>query len=195
MNGIEIEVKVALESARGFQLRLRRAGFRVLHRRVFERNTLFDADPPTLRPNGCILRLREMGPRCLITYKGKAIVTRTKTREEIEFETSDSKAAHMILMRLGYQPKFIYEKYRTEYTDGHGVVTLDETPIGWYSEIEGTEEWIDSTAALLGIDPQQFLTSSYGTLYLQWCERQGIEPGHMQFGPFSSFSRFAFTPR
>ncbi len=195
MNGIEIEVKVAVESARGFQLKLRRAGFRILHRRVFERNTLFDTDPPVLRPSGRIVRLREIGARCVLTYKGKAVVTRTKAREEIEFDASDAKSAHIFLMRLGYQPKFIYEKYRTEYTDGHGVVTLDETPIGWYSEIEGAEDWIDSTAALLGIQPEQFITSSYGSLYLQWCERQGIEPGHMQFQPFSSSSRFAITPR
>ena len=77
----------------------------------------------------------------------------------------------------------IYEKYRTEFVEQEpgGIVTLDETPIGIYAELEGTEKWIDFTARILGIADKDYITSSYGALYLQWCEREGLEPGHMRF--------------
>ncbi len=183
MNGLETEVKVAVESFRRFRRLLREAGFRVKHRRVFERNTIFETDPPTLRPKGCIVRLREAGQRYTITYKGQAIVAKHKSREEIEFTVSDAEAAYTLLTRLGYQPHFVYEKYRTEYVDLEegGIVTLDETPIGLYAELEGSERWIDSTAKNLGIADKDYITSSYGALYLRWCEREAVQPGHMKF--------------
>lgn len=183
MKGLETEIKVEVASFRAFRRKLREAGFRVKHRRVFERNTIFETDPPTLRPSGRIVRLREAGGKCILTYKGPATVGRHKSREEIEFFASDADAAFQFLTNLGYKPRFIYEKYRTEYTDatGEGVVTLDETPIGLYAEMEGQEKWIDFTAKVLGFGDKDYITASYGALYVKWCEREGMVPGHMQF--------------
>lgn len=183
VKGLETEVKVAVQAFRPFRRLLREAGFRVKHRRVFERNTIFETEPPTLRPKGCLVRVREAGQRFTITYKGPAKVAKHKSREEIEFSVSDAEAAYTFLTRLGYQPHFVYEKYRTEYMDSDdgGIVTLDETPIGIYAELEGTEKWIDSTAKNLGFADKDYITASYGALYLQWCEREGIDPVHMTF--------------
>jgi adenylate cyclase, class 2 len=183
VKGLEIEVKVAVANFRQFRRQLREAGFRVKHRRVFERNTIFETEPPSLRPNGCLVRVREAGPRFTITYKGPATVGKHKSREEVEFSVSDADAAYTFLTRLGYHPHFVYEKYRTEYVDStsSGIVTLDETPIGIYAELEGPEKWIDSTAKTLGIADRDYITASYGALYLTWCEREGIDPGHMKF--------------
>jgi adenylate cyclase, class 2 len=183
MQGLETEVKVAVPSFRAFRRKLKEAGFRVKHRRVFERNVIFETDPPTLRPSGRIVRLREAGGKCILTYKGPATVTKTKSREEIEFLASDTAAAYTFLSRLGYAPRFIYEKYRTEYAEpsGLGVITLDETPIGLYAELEGPENWINNSAKSLGLSDMDFITASYGALYLKWCEREGMVPGNMQF--------------
>ena len=183
MNGLETEVKIEIASPRLFRRKLREAGFRIHRRRVFERNAMFETEPPSLRPRGCIVRLREAGGRFTLTYKGPATVARHKSREEIEFTVSDAAVAQEFLGRLGYLSKFIYEKYRTEYKEQElkGIVTLDETPIGIYAELEGSEKWIDSTARILGIVDKDYITASYGALYLQWCERQGLEPGHMCF--------------
>jgi len=130
-----------------------------------------------------MVRLREAGAKFTVTYKGPATVTKHKSREEVEFTVSDLGAAHTFLTRLGYLPKFVYEKYRTEYmaAPGEGVVTVDETPIGIYAELEGAGNWIDSTARLLGVADTEYITASYGALYLQWCEREGVDPGHMRF--------------
>jgi adenylate cyclase class 2 len=184
MTGRETEVKVRIGNFRAFRRRLREAGFRVKHRRVFERNTIFETEPPSLRPGGKILRLREAGGKCVITYKGPAVVGRHKSREEIEFGASDAEAAYELLTRLGYQSKFRYEKYRTEYSrpGEDGVITVDETPIGLYAELEGQEKWIDSITKMLGIADTEYITDSYGALYLRRCEEEGISPTHMVFG-------------
>ena len=56
-----------------------------------------------------------------------------------------------IFMAVGLAPSFRYEKFRAEWSDGEGHVVLDETPIGNIAEFEGTPEWIDRTAAQLGV--------------------------------------------
>ena len=65
---------------------------------------------------------------------------------------SDPDAFTLVLDRLGYQPAFRYEKYRTQLQAAGepGLITIDETPIGVYLELEGPQDWIDSTAARLG---------------------------------------------
>jgi adenylate cyclase class 2 len=61
------------------------------------------------------------------------------------------------------------------------VVTVDETPVGWFLELEGEPAWIDRTAAELGFEEKQYLTESYGSLYLLHCKQRGIEPSDMVF--------------
>lgn len=183
MTGTETEIKVAVASKREMQRKLKALGYRISRSRVFERNTVFDTEPLSLRPSGRLLRLREAGKRVTVTFKGKATVGRHKSREELELSLSDAETAQAVLYRLGYHATFVYEKYRTEYTKPGeaGLITLDETPIGLYMELEGEELWIDSTARNLDLGDKDYLTSSYGALYLIWCERNGHMPKHMVF--------------
>ncbi len=183
MSGRETEVKFAIESPGAFRKKLAALGFRVSRRKIFERNAILDMTPLRLRPEGCLLRIREAGGRTIVTFKGKASVGRVKSREEIEFEASDADAVQRVFAGMGYESKFVYEKYRTEYQrpGEAGVVTLDITPIGVYAEVEGEEDWIDGVAAGLGFVEADYITASYGALYLQWCERSGARPGDMRF--------------
>ncbi len=183
VTGKETEVKFRLTEATEFRRRLRSLGYRVRRRKVFERNTILDTEPLSLRPQGCLLRVREAGGKTILTFKGKATVSKVKSREEIEYEASESAAAFLLLERLGYRKTFIYEKYRTEYhhPDGGGIVTLDETPIGNYAELEGDEDWIEKAAGALGYADEDYITASYGALYNDWCARRGLEPEHMVF--------------
>lgn len=88
-----------------------------------------------------------------------------------------------ILRRLGLNPAFRYEKYRTEYSrrGSSGTITVDETPIGDYIELEGAPKWIDATARKLGYSPSDYITSSYGALYLEHCHERGVQPSNMVF--------------
>lgn len=181
---LETEVKIPVTDLDAAGDRLRAAGFHLHVARAFEANTLYDTGNQTLRASGRILRLRRVADRNVITFKGQERNGAHKTREEIETVVDSLEAVHEILVRLGYQPVFRYEKFRTEYKrpeDGHGIVTLDQTPIGNFLELEGAPEWIDATAHLLGFSPSNYLLDSYGKLYLADCERRGVEPANMVF--------------
>ena len=179
----ETEIKLAVRNAAAARRLLRRAGFEVVRPRVFEANTVFDTPERKLRARGELLRVREAGKVVTTTFKGRPAVARHKTREELEFTAGNAERLKLVLNRLGYQPVFRYEKYRTEYRRPRvrGLATLDVTPIGTFLELEGTPAWIDRTAQTLGFIESDYITASYGRLYEQWCEVQGVALGDMVF--------------
>jgi adenylate cyclase class 2 len=179
----ETEIKLAVPNAKFARLLLRAAGFRVCQPRVFETNTVFDTPRRSLRKAAALLRVREAGGTNTLTYKGRPVASRHKSREELELKISDAGAAAAILARLGFHPASRYEKFRTEFRQPRrsGVIMLDETPIGVFLELEGTAHWIDRTARRLGFQEIHYITASYARLYLEWCKRQQIKPSNMVF--------------
>jgi adenylate cyclase class 2 len=179
----ENEIKVAVADLPALEARLRSLGFQILHPRVFESNLIYDTSDAALRARGELIRIRQAGANSIFTYKGPATITRHKEREELEVSVGDAQSLGTILERLGYVPRFRYEKYRTEWAmgDDDGIVMLDETPVGNFMELEGPADWIDRTAALLGYSESDYLSLSYARLYAQDCARRGILPGHMVF--------------
>lgn len=181
--GTETEVKIPLKNAGAMRDRLREAGFEVSVPRQFEANTLYDTPDAALARKSMLLRLRQAGDKSVITWKGPGEASPYKSRPELETTIGSIETLAKILEQLGYRPSFRYEKYRTEFRhgDGAGVVTMDETPIGNFLELEGEGEWIDETAQKLGFSRKDYVLESYGRLYLAECERRGVEPGHMVF--------------
>jgi adenylate cyclase, class 2 len=179
----ENEIKVAVTDLSAVEARLRCLGFQILHPRVFESNQIYDTAEAALRARGELLRIRQAGNRSIFTYKGRATITRHKEREELEVSIGDPQNLGTILERLGYIPRFRYEKYRTEWFigDDEGIVMLDETPVGNFMELEGPPDWIDRTATLLGYAESDYLSLSYARLYAEDCARRGILPGDMVF--------------
>ena len=163
--------------------RLRELGFRIHKRRVFESNVVLDTAARDLGRRGELIRIRRAGDRSIVTYKGPSKDGRHKSREEIETQDEDPGVFETILARLGLQPTFRYEKFRAEYElpDHKGLVTIDETPIGVFLELEGSPKWIDATARQLGFKRSHYITSSYGELYLRYCHDQGSKPAQMIF--------------
>jgi adenylate cyclase class 2 len=169
-------------------------GYAVSSPRTLESDQLFDLPSAALRQSDQILRLRktispEGTAHAMVTYKGPATRDGYKSREEIEFDVSDPDTFTLVLDRLGYQPVFRYEKFRTQLraASESGIVTIDETPIGIYLEIEGPQDWIDSTAARLGLPKAQFLTVSYAKLYRDFRAQHPQAPADMTFnldGPY-----------
>jgi len=113
-----------------------------------------------------------------------------KSREEIEFNVDDAVAFESVLRRIGYQRGFRYEKFRTKFRaqdhafssqEVQGIVTLDETPMGVFIELEGPEYWIDAAAAVLGFAREQFLTASYASLYGEFRRTHSEAPPNMVF--------------
>lgn len=179
----ETEIKLAVPDPKSARRLLLAAGFRVSRPRVFEANTVFDTPGLSLRRASNLLRLREAGRTVTVTYKGPFVTGRHKSREELEVEVADAAAMAAIVARLGFQPIWRYEKYRTEFRQPRraGVAMLDETPVGVYLELEGTPSWIDRTASNLGFREADYITGSYSQLYLEWCGRRGRKPSEMVF--------------
>jgi len=179
----ETEIKLRVRDAAEGRRLLRSAGFHVVSRRVFESNVLYDTPSDTLRNQKTLLRIRKSGSHAILTYKSPPMGGEYKSREEIATKVNDPEALREILMRLGYQELFRYEKYRTVYQGGDrsGVATLDETPIGAFLELEGEPAWIDATAECLGFSESEYIKRSYYFLYVEYCKLRGEAPSHMIF--------------
>ena len=162
---------------------LHQHGFHPTGPRQLETDQAFDLATNELRQSDRLLRLRSSGGTWTVTYKGPGRGARHKSREEIETRISDGPAFIQILAALGYRPSFAYEKFRTIFQAPAepGLVTLDETPIGDFLELEGPEYWIDQTARRLGFDSADYVTISYAALYERHRQASGIVPLDMKF--------------
>ena len=184
----EIELKFPVDEPSSLPNRLASLGFHLDTPRTFEQNTLYDTPERSLKARGQVLRLRRYGLRQVLTHKRhpdqEDLNSPYKVRIETETEVADLASMAEVFAQLGYQPAFRYEKYRTEWSaaDVAGAhVVLDETPIGFYAELEGPTEWIDRTLVQLGIDPRTCLTQSYGKLFLKWKEQTGSSVENLTF--------------
>jgi adenylate cyclase, class 2 len=178
---LEVEIKFRIDDLASLTAKLEKAGLRLVTPRTHEMNTLFDLAGRPLRKQGALLRLRKYGNLWKVTFKGKAKLERYKSRPEIETGVEDGKAFTAILQSTGFSPLFSYEKFRSEWTDGHGHVVVDETPLGNFGEIEGPGEWIETVAGQLQISPAQYITDSYATLFQQWKRRTHSKAKNMLF--------------
>jgi adenylate cyclase class 2 len=198
----ETEIKLSWHgSAEEARALIERRGYGLLSPRTLEADQLFDLASGALRQSDQVLRLRktsspDAGQRSMVTYKGFASREIYKSREEIEFDVSDPDAFALVLERLGYHPGFRYEKYRTMFKayGEPGIITIDETPIGVYLELEGPQAWIDSTAAHLGFPAERFLTASYAALYREHRERHPEAPPDMTFGVGNPYAAETKSP-
>jgi adenylate cyclase, class 2 len=179
----ETEIKLRVQNLLEIQKTLEAEGYRISQARQFEANTIYDTSESRLLHSGMLLRLRQTGGRATLTWKGPVIPGPHKSRPERETQIGSAETFGYILEQLGYKPVFRYEKFRTELkgTDPAATVTLDDTPIGLFVELEGPAAWIDETAKSLGFAPRDYVTESYGTLYRQWCQSNGVQPLHMIF--------------
>lgn len=170
-SGAEVEIKFKIHDLQALTRKLQSSGFHLRTPRTYETNTLYDTPNGTLRSRGELVRLRKYGDTWKLTHKAKSSMGKHKTRAETETQVEDGAAMASILSSLGLVPSFRYEKFRSEWSDGAGHVVLDETPIGNIAEIEGQPDWIDSTAAKLGVRESDYLTGSYAQMFFDWKKR------------------------
>ena len=177
---LEIEVKLRIRNLQQLRRDLLEMDCKEIVPRNLERNWTWDFPGQPLRQQGKLLRVREFAGHCLLTFKGVAQESRHfKIREERETKVQDSETLGVILGRLGLEVFFRYEKFRTSYSlrlrgKRHSVdLSVDETPIGNYLEIEGTEADIHKVAEKLGFEEGAFIKESYLTLFAKSRSRKG----------------------
>lgn len=177
----EVEIKFRVEDVAALEQKLRELRFEQKTPSTHELNTLYDLPGSPLRLRGEILRIRKYGDRWKLTHKSSGSEGRHKTRTERETPFAKGEEMDAILRALGFSPIFIYEKFRSEWSDGHGEVVIDRTPIGDIAEIEGTPDWIDSTAEKLGVPHRDYITKSYGALFEEWRQHSRSNARNLTF--------------
>jgi adenylate cyclase class 2 len=179
---IETEVKIKIEDLPRFCDQLNALKPAVISLRHFENNRLLDFSDQRLGSASCLFRLRSVGEECLLTYKGPPLPDGVfKIREELEVTVNRGAALLQMLERIGMQTSFQYQKYRREFLLDDVHITVDETPIGNYAELEGTQDAIRGLARRMNIPESKFLRQSYYSLYVDYCKQRGETPGFMVF--------------
>jgi adenylate cyclase class 2 len=171
---IEREVKLRFESADAARAAVAQLGATLHRGRRLQDDRLLDRDEHTLRSRGCALRIRRDGDVTVLTFKGPVMPGSMKMREEIETSAGDADVLTRIFEELGFEGRFRYQKYREDYRLAGVMVSIDETPIGTFVELEGDEAAIADAAARLGRGPADYVLGSYRTLFLEYRQAQGI---------------------
>lgn len=183
---IEQEIKLAFDSVEAARQSVTAAGGRLVVARRLIQDQLFDAPDRRLSASDRTCRLRREPGRAILTFKGPTLPGPVKRREETETAVDDADVMTTVLRGLGFEPTFRSEKYREEYALGGLAVTVDETPVGVFVEIEGTPESIEAVTRQLGRTPADYRLESYPRLYAAWCAARGRTPGHMTFDSTSA---------
>jgi adenylate cyclase class 2 len=188
----EIEIKLRIGDRRGFLRQLARLKAKLTRARVHEMNTLYDTSDGQLARQGQMLRLRvesaaRGGPGAgqrrkvakdraastgLLTFKGPENGAETNNPEPYKVRECISNPEEMskIFEALGLRPCFRYEKFRTTFSlpgMARLKLTLDETPIGLFAELEGERGEIDRAAGMLGFARSDYINKSYGALFVE----------------------------
>lgn len=164
----EIEVKLKIEDLAAVRERLARAGAQPRGPELFEDNRVYDTPGRDLKASGKVLRLRTVGATAVLTLKSLPADTEPEGpyKHRLEFETKLEKPEQMqeILLGLGYELSWGYQKFRQSFGLGEVEILLDRTPIGDFLEIEGSPQGIETAARALGFDRPDFITKTYRDL-------------------------------
>jgi adenylate cyclase class 2 len=178
---LEREVKLAFRDAEEARSAILAAGAEPLRGRRLQEDCLLDTQDDQLFRRRCVLRVRMECGKTLLTFKGPVHESSMKLREELETVVGDGLLLLRVLEELGYRVWFRYQKYREEFAHEDVIVAVDETPVGTFVEIEGSEEGIHRMAAALARQPVDYVIDSYRGLFVKHCQRHGLPLTDMLF--------------
>jgi len=179
---IEREIKLRYATAADARSAVLAAGATPLRSRRLQADALLDTHDDELQRRRCVLRMRRDAHQSVLTFKGPGHPGSMKVRDEYESTVGDGDVMLHILEELGFRVSFRYEKYREEYSAGDVTVAIDETPVGTFVEIEGSETGILALSAALGRSPADFVLESYRGLFLRHRDALGLTGRDMVFG-------------
>ncbi|MDP9322717.1 MAG: class IV adenylate cyclase [Acidobacteriota bacterium] len=180
---LEREIKLRFTSADEARNAVIATGATPLHGRRLQEDALLDTEDEQLRRQRCVLRVRMENGKSRLTYKGPVQPSIMKVREELETVVGDGEMLVRVFGELGLHVWFRYEKYREEFSHEDVIVAIDETPVGVFIEIEGTEHGITEMTLALGRTPADYIVDSYRSLFLQHRDGRGLSGSDMMFPP------------
>lgn len=179
---LEQEIKLAVVDLDTLRAKLASRGGSLVTPLTFEDNWVFDDPTGSLRASGRLVRLRRFGDVWLLTFKGPArYADGVKTRTELESGVADGAAVTAILAALGLVPARRYQKRREVWKLAAVTVTLDQTPMGQFVELEGDGEFLPELARSLGLDPGAAARGSYVDLWAEYRTAHPEAPVDMVF--------------
>ena len=178
---VEREIKLRYDSVESARAAVLAAGATPLLGRRLQEDALLDTEDESLRRRRCVLRVRLENGKSRITFKGPVQPSEMKLRDELETIIGDGVLLLRIFEELGFHIWFRYEKYREEFSHEEVIVAIDETPVGVFVEIEGSEPWISTMVRALGRRPDDYVLDSYRGLFLKYREQYGLDGTNMVF--------------
>src|SRR5436190_9002139 len=181
---MEREIKLVFRDREEAKAAILAAGATPLRGRRLQEDCLLDTPDDQLRRRRCVLRVRLECGKTLITFKGPVQDVQSvpmKVREELETVVGAGLLMLRVLEELGFRVWFRYQKYREEFAHEDVTVAVDETPVGTFVEIEGSESGIQQMATALARKPADYLMDSYRGLWAQHCETHGLPVTDMLF--------------
>lgn len=178
---LEREVKLRFPSAAEARAAVLATGAVPLLGRRLQEDALFDTPDDQLHERRSALRLRRENGNSRLTFKGPVQPDAMKVREEIETIIGDGEVVRRVFEELGLRVWFRYEKYREEFSHQDVIVAIDETPVGVFVEIEGSEDGITEMTGLLGRTPQDYILHSYYALFQMHRDASGTTGRDMVF--------------
>jgi len=178
---LEREVKLRFDTAEQAREAVLATGATPLLGRRLQEDSLLDTDDEQLRRRRCVLRVRVECGKSRVTFKGPVQPSPMKLREEAETVVGSGDVLLQIFEALGLHVWFRYEKYREEFSHEDVTVAIDETPVGVFVEVEGTEHGIEEMTGALGRTTDDYIVDSYRALYLQYRDARGLSGPDMLF--------------
>lgn len=175
---LEIEAKYAVADFTPIEEKLRTWSAQFIEDRQ-DADHYFNAPDRDFAQTDEAFRLRRIGSRNFLTYKGPKIDRETKTRKEIEVPVADGDQAandmQQMLVSLGYRPVAVVRKRRRVFEQSLDGFTLhfclDEVDgVGTFAEVEIVAEDDRYAAAkelLLRVAAELGLTQTERRSYLQ----------------------------
>jgi adenylate cyclase class 2 len=178
---VEREIKLRYDSVESARAAILATGATPLLGRRLQEDALLDTADESLRRRRCVLRVRLENGKSRLTFKGPVQPSIMKLRDELETIAGDGVVLLRVFEELGFHVWFRYEKYREEFSHEEVIVAIDETPVGIFVEIEGSEPGIATMAKALGRRPNDYVLDSYRGLFLKYRDEYGITGSDMVF--------------
>jgi adenylate cyclase class 2 len=175
---LEVEIKFRVDDHAAVFERLRSENAKLIEERD-DADSYFNAPHRDFAKTDEAVRVRQIGTRNFVTYKGPRIDSTTKTRTEIEVPLAGGPEAaadfKKLLAALGFRPVAVVRKHRRIFELSHAgfdvEVSLDDVAnVGRYAEVEiqADENQLESArAALQDLAAKLGLTDSERRSYLE----------------------------
>lgn len=178
---LEREVKLRFDSVDDARTAIAGSEATPIRSRRLQEDYLLDEPGETLKNRRCVLRVRIEAGKNLVTFKGPVQPSHMKVREELETVVGDGETMLRCFEHLGYRVWFRYQKYREEYALGDAMIAVDETPVGVFVEVEGSEQGVTDAVRALGRGPGDYLLDSYRCLFMEYRRARGLPDTDMLF--------------